>query len=259
MIVNQDFARKPQSEEGDLIELVDSSNRFVSIAYLGKEKRAAGWVLSRKKEWKLDDLFLKELFKQAKDYRKTYFIDEGTTAFRLLNGEGEGLGGMVVDYYDGYALFQWYNRGIYAYKDLILKNYWEVFPEVKGIYENVRFSTNQKKKSDFVSGERAPEPLIVKENGVKYATYLDDGLMTGIFLDQRHVRRTLMEEYSAGKNVLNLFSYTGAFSLAAAMGGAMKTVSIDVANRSLPKTKEQFQLNGIDSDLHEIRDRKSVV
>ncbi len=84
------------------------------------------------------------------------------------------------------------------------------------------------------------------ENGVKYGTYLDDGLMTGIFLDQRDVRQSLLEKYAMGKKVLNTFSYTGAFSVAAALGGAVKTTSVDLAKRSLPKTVEQFEINGLD-------------
>ena len=93
---------------------------------------------------------------------------------------------------------------------------------------------------------------MVLENGIRYATYLDDGLMTGIFLDQREVRETIREHYSMGKTVLNTFSYTGAFSIAAAMGGASETTSVDLANRSLPKTKEQFEVNGIDAKTQRI-------
>ncbi len=77
-------------------------------------------------------------------------------------------------------------------------------------------------KDDFVAGQKATFPLIIKENGINYATYLDDGWMTGIFLDQRDVRRRISEDYSVSKNVLNTFSYTGAFSVAALFGGASK-------------------------------------
>ena len=76
--------------------------------------------------------------------------------------------------------------------------------------------------------------------------------MTGIFLDQRHVRLDLMSTYAPGKTVLNTFSYTGAFSVAAAMGGAAHTTSVDVANRSLEKTREQFEINGLSPEDHRI-------
>ena len=81
---------------------------------------------------------------------------------------------------------------------------------------------------------------------------MNEGLMTGIFLDQREVRETIRQRYSAGRTVLNTFSYTGAFSVAAAMGGATKTTSVDVANRSLEKTKEQFAANDIDPETQQI-------
>jgi 23S rRNA (cytosine1962-C5)-methyltransferase len=95
--------------------------------------------------------------------------------------------------------------------------------------------------------------ILIKENGIRYAVDLNEGAMTGIFLDQRNVRKTIRDKYAKGKTVLNTFSYTGAFSVAAALGGALKTTSVDVANRSLPKTKEQFLINDIDSDSQEIR------
>ena len=129
----------------------------------------------------------------------------------------------------------------------------EAIPSIQGVYEKIRYASKEKlPESQFVRGDKASEPLIVQEVGVRYATYLDEGLMTGIFLDQREVRTLLRDDYSAGKTILNLFSYTGAFSVAAAMGGAIQTTSVDVANRSLEKTKEQFEVNGIDASDQKI-------
>ena len=93
---------------------------------------------------------------------------------------------------------------------------------------------------------------MVKENGVNFAVYLNDGAMTGIFLDQREVRKNIRDKYSKDKTVLNTFSYTGAFSVYAALGGAKKTTSVDLANRSLAKTIEQFSVNEIDYEAQEI-------
>lgn len=90
------------------------------------------------------------------------------------------------------------------------------------------------------------------ENGVTYATYMNEGLMTGIFLDQKEVRGTLASGLVAGKTLLNMFSYTGAFSVAAAFGGASQTTSVDLAKRSLDKTREQFTMNGIDPESQRI-------
>ena len=81
---------------------------------------------------------------------------------------------------------------------------------------------------------------------MNFAVDLNDGAMTGIFLDQRDVREAIRDEYAEGRNVLNTFSYTGAFSVAAMLGGALKTTSVDLAKRSEAKTIEQFSVNGID-------------
>jgi 23S rRNA (cytosine1962-C5)-methyltransferase len=81
---------------------------------------------------------------------------------------------------------------------------------------------------------------------------LDDGAMVGVFLDQRDVRKTIRDKYAKGKTTLNTFSYTGAFSVFAAVGGAKNTTSVDLAKRSLAKTKEQFKINGINLDEQNI-------
>jgi 23S rRNA (cytosine1962-C5)-methyltransferase len=124
----------------------------------------------------------------------------------------------------------------------------------KGIYQKKRFDDKGKyiEDDDFVMGERGDFPMIVKENNVKVAVDLNDGPMVGFFLDQRKSRKTLMEKYSKGRDVLNTFSYTGIFSVFAALGGSKSTVSVDLANRSLEKTKEQFEINGIDLENNTI-------
>ncbi len=182
-----------------------------------------------------------------------FFEDGETTAFRLFNGEGDGIGGLIIDHYDGHYVISWYSKGIYSFKDYIIKALQETV-EVKSIYQKKRFDTKGQyvDEDDFVMGEQPAFPLLVKENGVHFAVYLNDGAMVGVFLDQRDVRRKIRDEYAKGKTVLNMFSYTGAFSVFAALGGAVKTTSVDLANRSLPKTIEQFSVNGIDPEAHNI-------
>lgn len=150
-------------------------------------------------------------------------------------------------------MITWYNKGVYLWKDLIVACLEEDM-EAKGIYEKRRFNKDGKyvEANDFVQGQKAPEPLIVLENKIKFAIYLDDGPMVGVFLDQREVRKTIRDVYAEGKSVLNIFSYTGAFSVFAALGGAEKTTSVDLANRSRPKTEEHFQINGINPESQDI-------
>lgn len=185
-----------------------------------------------------------EKFQQAIAKRQSFFADETTTAFRLFNGEGDGVGGITIDYYADYLVISWYNETIHYFKKMIVDSLLQVFPNAKGVVEKIRFKS-ELVESRWLAGEKPQEPLIVLENGVSYAVYLDEGYMTGIFLDQKEVRGRLTEGLAAGQKVLNMFSYTGAFSVAAAYGGALETTSVDLAQRSLPKTQEQFEVNGL--------------
>jgi len=240
-------------EEGSLLRLEDENGNFLARGYIGRQNKGAGWVLSRKEKEAIDESFFFNKIAAALGKRSRYFTDDETNAFRIFNGEGDGIGGMSIDWYDGYCLINWYSLGIYSFKKTIVEAL-SSMTAAKGIYEKKRFDEGGKyvDDDDFVKGERAVFPLVVKENGVKYAVYLNEGAMTGIFLDQREVRGRLKESYSRGKTVLNTFSYTGAFSVAAALGGAKKTVSVDLANRSLERTREQFELNGLGEKDREI-------
>lgn len=159
---------------------------------------------------------------------------------------------MTVDKYGDFAVVSWYNQTLHNKKEEIIAAFVEVFPEIKGVYEKLRFQTDQS-QSSLLLGIDAPEPLYIKENNLNYAVYLNEGLMTGIFLDQREVRGLLAVGFAKNMKVLNMFSYTGAFSVAAAAGGAKSTTSVDLAKRSLKKTKEQFAANKIALDQQWIR------
>lgn len=236
-------------EEGSIIKLTDKHNRFIAKGYFGKQNKGYGWILTRKEKEQINGNFFKKKFLTAYDERQSFFNDPDTTAFRFFNGEGDGIGGLIIDYYDGHYVLNWYSKGIYTFKQDVLQALQEVV-KVKSVYEKKRFDTKGQyvEDDDFVLGEQPEFPLIVKENGEKFAVYLNDGAMVGVFLDQRDVRRTIRDKYSKGKHVLNLFSYTGAFSVFAAVGGAAKTTSVDLANRSLPKTEEQFIINAINPE-----------
>jgi len=241
-------------KQGSILKLYTTKGKFVAKAYYGEQNKGKGWVLSYKENEPIDVEFFKAKFKEAIEYRADFFASNDTTAFRLFNGEGDGVGGLSIDYYDGFVVVTWYSLGIFEFKDMILQALKESL-EIKGVYQKRRFDAKGQyvgKTSDFVEGIRASEPLIVKENGVNFAIYLDDGAMVGVFLDQKDVRKTIRDKYTKGRVFLNTFSYTGAFSVYAALGGAKETTSVDLAKRSLPKTKEQFSVNGIDLDKQKI-------
>lgn len=248
LIQEEDLAQKVDTN--DWVTFTDTQGTYLAQGYLGKQNKGMGWILT-KEACPIDHEFFVQRFATAKAKRQAYYADSQTTAFRVLNGEGDELGGLIIDLYNEYAVFSWYNDTLYHQKQPLVTAFQEVFPEVKGVYEKIRFDSNLP-ESQFVYGDLAPEPLVIKENGIHYATYLNEGLMTGIFLDQREVRGLLAEGFASGKTVLNMFSYTGAFSVAAAMGGAIETTSVDLAKRSLPKTKEQFAVNGLDESQQKI-------
>ncbi len=240
-------------KEGTIIKVVDEKNQFIGKGYYGKQNKGYGWILTRKESEQINQTFFESKIKSALHKRKQFYKSSDTTAFRALNGEGDGLGGLIIDYYDGYYVVSWYSEGIYTFRDEIIAALQKV-ANFKGIYEKKRFDTKGKyiESDDFVAGERGEFPLIVKENGVNFAVYLNDGAMVGVFLDQRNVRKQIRDKYAKGRTVLNMFSYTGAFSVFAALGGASKTTSVDLANRSLSKTIEQFSVNEVDYEAQDI-------
>ena len=230
------------------VEVHSQDGNFLGTAYLSQQNKGLGWFISKDKVT-FNQAFFETLFRQAKEQRKAYYQDDLTTAFRLFNQEGDGFGGLTVDLYGDYAVFSWYNSYVYQIRQTISEAFRQVFPEVLGTYEKIRFK-GLDYESAHVYGQEAPDFFTVLENGVLYQVFMNDGLMTGIFLDQHEVRGSLVDGLAMGKSLLNMFSYTAAFSVAAAMGGASQTTSVDLAKRSRELSQAHFQANGISTDDH---------
>ena len=230
------------------VEVQSQEGTFLGTAYLSQQNKGLGWFVSKDKV-AFNQAFFETLFRQAKEKRSVYYQDELTTAFRLFNQEGDGFGGLTVDLYGDYAVFSWYNSYVYQIRQTISEAFRQVFPEVLGAYEKIRFK-GLDYESAHVYGQEAPDFFTVLENGVLYQVFMNDGLMTGIFLDQHEVRGSLVDGLAMGKSLLNMFSYTAAFSVAAAMGGASQTTSVDLAKRSRELSQAHFQANGISTDDH---------
>ena len=230
------------------VEVYRKEGTFLGTAYLSQQNKGLGWFVSKDKVT-FNQAFFETLFRQAKEKRSAYYQDELTTAFRLFNQEGDGFGGLTVDLYGDYAVFSWYNSYVYQIRQTISEAFRQVFPEVLGTYEKIRFK-GLDYESAHVYGQEAPDFFTVLENGVLYQVFMNDGLMTGIFLDQHEVRGSLVDGLAMGKSLLNMFSYTAAFSVAAAMGGASQTTSVDLAKRSRELSQAHFQANGISTDEH---------
>ena len=230
------------------VEVHSQDENFLGTAYLSQQNKGLGWFVSTDKVT-FNQAFFEALFRQAKEKRSAYYQDELTTAFRLFNQEGDVFGGLTVDLYGDYAVFSWYNSYVYQIRKVISEAFRQVFPEVLGAYEKIRFK-GLDYESAHVYGQEAPDFFTVLENGVLYQVFMNDGLMTGIFLDQHEVRGSLVDGLAMGKSLLNMFSYTAAFSVAAAMGGASQTTSVDLAKRSRELSQAHFQVNGLSTDNH---------
>ena len=230
------------------VEVHSQEGTFLGTAYLSQQNKGLGWFVSTDKVT-FNQAFFEALLRQAKEKRSAYYQDELTTAFRLFNQEGDVFGGLTVDLYGDYAVFSWYNSYVYQIRKVISEAFRQVFPEVLGAYEKIRFK-GLDYESAHIYGQEAPDFFTVLENGVLYQVFMNDGLMTGIFLDQHEVRGSLVDGLAMGKSLLNMFSYTAAFSVAAAMGGASQTTSVDLAKRSRELSQAHFQANGISTDDH---------
>ena len=230
------------------VEVYSQDGNFLGTAYLSQQNKGLGWFVSKDKVT-FNQAFFETLFRRAKEKRSAYYQDDLTTAFRLFNQEGDGFGGLTVDLYGDYVVFSLYNSYVYQIRKVISEAFRQVFPEVLGTYEKIRFK-GLDYESAHIYGQEAPDFFTVLENGVLYQVFMNDGLMTGIFLDQHEVRGSLVDGLAMGKSLLNMFSYTAAFSVAAAMGGASQTTSVDLAKRSRELSQAHFQANGISTDDH---------
>ena len=181
-----------------------------------------------------------------------------TTAFRLLNGESDGWPDTTVDLYDAYAVLSLYREFGAELETAMVEALVEL--GVSGVYLKRRpknasrvVSTRQENVAPRlpVAGEAAPEPLEILENKTPFETRLGDGLSTGLFLDQRQ-NRERVAGLAKGKSVLNLFAYTGGFSVVAAAAGASKTMTVDVSASALEWARRNLERVGADAKKHEI-------
>ena len=256
-IIADAYTRKwPSGEAGDLVELVDPSGRFLAVALLDPKDRIVARVLSRER-MRLDRGWVGQRLERAIALRRNHAGLGDTTAYRLVNGEGDGLPGLTVDCYGDYLMVQIYCAGWRRHMKLLIQTLDELLAPA-GIYEKSRPQNTRelesegddKKYGNLLKGAPAPEPLLVLENGLSFQVSLERGLNTGLFLDQRKNRRDLMGRVK-GKRFLNLFSYTGAFSVAAAAAGASLVTSVDASPGYMEKARGNFSLNRLNPKRHE--------
>lgn len=191
--------------------------------------------------------------------------ERATTAFRLANGAGDDLPGVEIDLYDRFLVVSLVSPEAEAHKEAVLDAALALGAE--GVYLKVRPKQASRLSPEerdartprtAVRGADAPEELVVRESGLRFHVRLGDGLQTGLFLDQRDNRRRV-RELAGGMEVLNLFAYTGAFTVAAAAGGARRTVTVDVAAAPLARARENLDLLGANEADHTLIDVDALV
>ena len=172
-----------------------------------------------------------------------------TNCFRLIHGEGDGLPGLIVDWYDGVCVLQAHSVGMWRAKGQICEALRTVFGErLKAVYDKSSGTAPFKAGLDLVDGYlwRAPgfdaREAVVLENGRKFLVNWEEGQKTGFFLDQRD-NRELVGRYAAGRRVLNLFCYTGGFSIYALTAGAALVDSVDSSSKAISLVERNIQLN----------------
>ncbi|HKJ04008.1 MAG TPA: class I SAM-dependent rRNA methyltransferase [Geopsychrobacteraceae bacterium] len=243
-------------QAGDLIELVDEKSERLATALLDPADRIVARVLSRA-PMQLDATWLGRKVCDALRLRDQHVQLQETNAYRLINGEGDGLPGLTVDRYGDYLMVQLYSSAWDRYLKLLLQALRQQLQPV-GIYRKLRpqetrrleAKNKDKAYSELCWGDAAPVPLVVQENGLDFQVDLREGLNTGLFSDQRCNRQDFMQR-AQGKRVLNLFAFTGAFSVAAAAAGARQVTSVDVSPTYLKQASENFAINRINPKRHE--------
>jgi 23S rRNA (cytosine1962-C5)-methyltransferase len=231
---------------GDTLALgvADPENEVVRLWAHGGDARA------------VDAAFLKAKLAPALALRRTLGLADGESAYRLLNGEGDGLSGLAVDVYGAYAVVTALSRGLLGFARLLAQVAMQALPDaglpLRGAVLKARLpgkgNTPERAKDDVV-GEEPPEKQIVRERGVPYEVHLRGGINVGLFTDMREHRAGLAR-FVRGRRVLNTFAYTGALSVAAARAGAAHVTSVDLAAGPLAWARANFALSGLDAGAH---------
>lgn len=179
-----------------------------------------------------------------------------TNCYRLIHGEGDGLPGLIIDYYDGVCVMQAHSVGMFRAKGAICEALKSVYgPSLKAVYDKSSGTAPFKAGLDLVDGylyrseSFSDDEQIVLENGHKFFVNWTEGQKTGFFLDQRE-NRALVGKYSRGRNVLNLFCYTGGFSVYTLGAGAVHVDSVDSSRKAIDMVERNMFLNGFEPSRH---------
>jgi 23S rRNA (cytosine1962-C5)-methyltransferase len=243
-----------EPQPGDLVATRTFGGEFLAIGYYNPHSQ----IRSRLLTWQdtvPDDAFWRQQLQRAIDGRTLLAAAEGTTAYRLVNAESDGLPGLIVDRYGDYLVVQCLTLGIDRRKMRLAALLAELVQPL-GIVERSDVSVRRKEglpqASGMLWGDAPPPGLTVQENGLTFAVDLLTGHKTGHYLDQRENRALVCARpLVAGKTVLNVFSYTGGFGVYAAVNGAQRVINVDSSADILHSAENNFTLNHVDPSQHD--------
>jgi 23S rRNA (cytosine1962-C5)-methyltransferase len=243
-------------EPGRPLRLIDARGQTLAVGVADPENEVVRLWAHGDDARALDAAFFRGLLAPALALRRTLGLADGASAYRLVNGEGDGLSGLAVDVYGAYAVVTALSRGLLGHARLLAQVALQALPEaglpLRGAVVKVRLpgkgNTPERAKDDVV-GEAPPDKLVVREHGVPYEVHLRGGINVGLFTDMREHRAGLAR-FVRDKRVLNTFAYTGALSVAAARAGASVITSVDLAAGPLAWARANFELSGLDPAAH---------
>lgn len=252
---------------GDQLYQGDRALRLMLHA-VGIESEKLGWQFTAEPPEEFSDLALSESLGSATHLQRMLFdaawlrepLFRSSDTLRLVNAQGDGVAGVAVDRYGDWLVAELFSDEAIARRAELCAQLAEL--GARGIYVKCRMRRDLRREDVETLapklpdvGEAAPEALVVNEQGLSLEVRLADGWDTGLYLDQRENRRRVMAT-AKGRSVLNLFGYTASFSVAAALGGAARTVTVDISGRALERARRNFELAGIDpgSEHHFVRE-----
>ncbi|OFX86776.1 MAG: SAM-dependent methyltransferase [Bacteroidetes bacterium GWF2_33_16] len=242
-----------QLSEGELVEVYSSNNEFLAIGHYQIGSIAIR-VLSFDKI-DIDQEFWNKKIESAFALRKMLGLAENknNNVYRLIHGEGDGLPGLIIDFYNGTAVTQMHSIGMYLSKDQVVKALQNIYGKtLLAVYDKsestIPFKSDIHPKNGYLNGSLSED--IVLEYGNKFKISWEEGQKTGFFIDQRENRK-LLSEYAKNRSVLNVFGYTGGFSVYAMRGGAKIVHSVDSSQIAINLTNENIELNFGKNNIHE--------
>ncbi|QPI33851.1 23S rRNA (cytosine(1962)-C(5))-methyltransferase RlmI [Serratia sp. CMO1] len=233
---------------GETIDILDSQGKWLARGAYSPESqiRARVWTFQQDEEINID-FFIRRL-QQAQSWRDWVAQRDGLDGYRLIAGESDGLPGITIDRFQNYLVLQLLSAGAEYQRPALLSALQHCYPECS-IYDRSDVAVRKKEGLPLaqgpVLGDLPPELLPITEHGMKLLVDIQQGHKTGFYLDQRD-SRLAARNYSAGRRVLNCFSYTGAFAVSALMGGCEQVISVDTVQAALDIAKQNVELNKLD-------------